>query len=241
MRVQQEPGFVLHRRPYRESSWLVDVLARHYGRLTLLAKGARRTKSKLPGTLQPFQALLLSWAGRGNLPILTAAEAVSYSAPLTGAAVNCGFYMNELVMRLLPSHDAHPGLFDVYAHTFEQIHEKEAQELQLRRFEKTLLKELGYGLALDMAADTREPIDGASRYRYVPERGAFKVGPQEAGGLCVQGSTLLAIANEQWPSRQELVESKRLMRAVLGHFLGERPLHSRRIFIRQSVDKEIDQ
>ncbi|MDH3281571.1 MAG: DNA repair protein RecO C-terminal domain-containing protein, partial [Gammaproteobacteria bacterium] len=118
-----------------------------------------------------------------------------------------------------------------------RLGEPDAQEFQLRRFEKTLLKELGYGLALDTAADTHEPIDEDSHYRYIPERGAFKVNPEEFGGLCVQGSTLLAIAKEEWPSQRELAESKRLMRAVLGHFLGGRRLHSRRIFARQRMDK----
>jgi len=229
---------VLHRRPYSESSWLVDIFSLHYGRLTLLAKGARRTKSKLRGTLQSFQPLLVGWAGKGSLPVVTDAEPVSYSAPLTGSAVNCGFYVNELLIRLLHPHDPHAALFEVYAQTLTRLNGPDAQESQLRRFEKALLKELGYGLALDSAADTQEPIDGESHYRYVPERGAFKINPQDSNGLCVQGSTLLAIAKEEWVNRQELTESKRLMRAVLGHFLRGKPLHSRRMFARQRMAKE---
>ncbi len=237
MRVYQEPGFVLHRRPYRESSWLVEVFALHYGRLTLLAKGARRTKSKLRGPLQSFQPLLVGWAGRGSLPVLTDAEPAAGPRPLAGPAIGCGFYMNELMMRLLPAHDAHPALFEMYSQTVETLSEPVCLESQLRCFEKALLKELGYGLMLDVAADTHEPIDGESRYRYVPERGAFKIAAGDSGGLCVSGSTLQAIAREQWGSQRERRESKQLMRGVLGHFLDGKPLHSRRMFASQSHRK----
>lgn len=230
MRVHQQCAFVLHTRPYSESSWLVEIFSQDFGRLTLIAKGARRTKSKLRGVLLPFQPLLISWSGKGELPVLTHAELASAPLTLTGAALSCGFYVNELLVRLLHRHDPHKTLFRAYADTLNSLSLTGQQETKLRSFEKALLRELGYALAVEADADTQEPIERESMYRYIPEQGAFKVTSTNGKGLCVKGATLLAIAREQWSDPDSLRETKYLMRGVLRHFLGDKPLHSRRLF-----------
>ncbi len=230
MRVHQQPGYVLHTRPYRESSLLVEVFTKDHGRLSLLAKGARQLKSRIRGLLCPFQSLLLSWSGRGELPILTAAEFDQAYAELTGEHRLCGFYVNELLMYLLHRHDPHSRLYDCYRQVVDRLAQSCDYEWSLRIFEKNLLRELGYALNLEYDATTNQAIDPKSSYSYVPEFGAVKVTAGGYNGVIVNGSTLITLHREELADEYAKAECKRLMRVMINRQLGRRVLHSRKLF-----------
>lgn len=226
-RIALEPCFVLHRRPYRESSLLLEIFCAAHGRLGLVARGARRPRSPLRTALEPFRPLLLSWSARGELGTLTGAEPQGRGTGLAGAALAGGFYVNELMLRLLHRHDPHPELFESYRLTLLRLARPAEMEPALRIFEKRLLESIGYGLVLDRAGDSEQGIDAGRRYRYVTDRGpvADAAGREELPA--VRGSTLLALARERFPDAAALHEAKLLMRGVLGAYLGTRPLMSR--------------
>ncbi len=230
MRIHQEPGYVLHTRPYRESSLLVEVFTRNHGRLSLLAKGARRLKSRVRGLLCPFQSLLLNWSGRGDLPILSAAEPDQTYRELTADDRLCGFYINELLMYLLHRYDPHTGLFAHYRQVLDRLTQSSDYEWTLRIFEKHLLRELGYALNLEYEAKTNQPIKPQSQYSYVPEIGAIEAGAGGRHGIVVKGATLIALQREKAANEDVKIECKRLMRAMISRQLGQRVLHSRRMF-----------
>ncbi|MFZ0487305.1 MAG: DNA repair protein RecO [Arenicellales bacterium] len=230
MRVQKEPSFVIHTRPYSETSLYVEMFSRHYGRLTAIAKGARRQKSKFRGVLLPFRPLLGGWSGKGEIPVLTLAEPAQSWTDMRGQSVLCGFYVNELVIRLLHRYDAHPELFDYYADTMSRLRQGGDFEDILRLFEKCLLRELGYAMNLEFDADGHREIDPALRYRYIPHLGAVTEDNHRKGGIPVSGATLRALRDETFTDERELKECKRLMRAMISHQMENRPLYSRKLF-----------
>ena len=233
--MENAPGYVLHSRPWRETSLIVEAFAREHGRVGLVARGARRARSRLRGTLLPFHLLLLSWSGRGELPTLTGADTEGGPVrTLRGRALFSGFYLNELLLKLLPRNDPHPGLFDDYRRALAALGEEgRALDGVLRTFEKRLLDALGYGPTLDRAVDTGAPVSPDRRYRYVPERGPVEAAGAEDGPV-VSGRTLLALAGGRLGGGGDLerAEARRLMRAVLAPHLGPRPLGSRALFRR---------
>jgi DNA repair protein RecO (recombination protein O) len=230
MRVQLEPAYVLHRRPYRETSLLVETLARDHGRVAVVARGARGERSPLRGLLQPFRPLLISWSGRHDLMTLSGAEPAGVCA-LSGRGLLAGFYLNELLTRLLARHDPHSGLFETYEQALLGLGQPGAEEQTLRVFERRLLEVLGYGLALGETDTTGARIEPDRTYRYRLETGAVPAGDGEEG-LPVRGATLLALASGQLADRELSREAKQLMRYVLQHYLGARPLESRALFTR---------
>lgn len=225
-------AYVLHARNYRETSVLLEVFARQHGRVGLVARGARAARSPLRGVLRPFLPLMLSWRGRGELGTLTGAEPDGPVRLAGGAMLAGGFYLNELLIRLLARHDPHPGLFDVYDRTLMHLAEPAAAEPALRLFEKRLLSELGYALALEREAGG-EPVQAGRLYHYHLEEGPVEVERLSEGALGVHGETLLAMASEELGDARVLAEAKRLNRAALAQYLGGRPLRSRDLWRRR--------
>jgi DNA repair protein RecO (recombination protein O) len=170
-RHDDEPAFVLHTYPYRETSIIVEALTATRGRVALVARGARRPRSDLRGVLQSFQPLTLSWTGAGELKTLARAEWRGGLPLLTGSALLCGFYLNELLLKLVPREDAHPRLFDDYEAALRDLASGAEQAPVLRCFELRLLAELGYAMPLTHEVDTGRPIDPDARYYYAFERG----------------------------------------------------------------------
>jgi DNA repair protein RecO (recombination protein O) len=240
MRVQQQPAFVLHHRNFSETSLLLEVYSRRHGRVGLIAKGARRPRSKHRGALKPFQPLLVGWSGRGELMVLTDVEVDGASIDLVGKALYCGFYLNELMVRLLHRHDPHDALYDRYQLTLEGLRGRSNHEAVLRIFEKHLLRELGYGLLLEQERGDRKAVDPDAIYDYVLEQGPVRVRHPELSarvqGVRLRGSSLLGLAAERLEDGTALREAKALMRAALAPHLGDRPLHSRRLFRGQGPD-----
>ena len=228
-RVALQPAYILHRKPYRDTSLLLEIFSRDYGRIGLVARGAQGKRSTLKALLQPFQPLLLSWSGRGELQTLTAAEADGVPRPLVGEALLSGFYLNEILMRLLHRHDGHAELYSGYRRTLNTLSEGREYDWPLRLFERDLLQELGYCLQLTHTADG-ELLEASKCYCYHPEQGPVLAATEQQDCLLVHGSTLLSLDSGQVDDIECRNEAKRLMRTVLQPYLGHRPLASRELF-----------
>lgn len=227
MRVDLQPAYVLHLRPYRETSALVEIFTQDYGRVGLVAKGVRQRRSKAIGLLQPFCPLLLSWVGRSDLVTLTGAEVAGRGPALTGEGLVCAFYLNELLLRLLPRRDPFEALFSVYAHSLPPLANSQQRQQALRLFERDLLTYLGYGLTLTHEADTHRPIDAEQWYSYQLEKGPQRFQSEDLGGMKVRGRTLQALARGELADPVSLHEAKQLLRWLLAFQLGDKPLKSR--------------
>jgi DNA repair protein RecO (recombination protein O) len=226
-RISLAPAWILHRYAWRDSSLLLEVFTRDHGRIGLVARGARAARGRWHNQLQILHPLLLSWVMRGELGTLNGAEPVRGSVPASGRQLFSACYLNELLLRLLSRHDPHPGLFDAYERAIALLPGNEEQAL--RCFEKSLLQELGYGLLLDKEAGSGAPVDAMAIYEYQPERGPVRCAAAGDAGLYLHGSSLLALHHEQPFDRQAGRELKALLRAVLGLYLGARPLRTRTV------------
>lgn len=217
-------AYVLHTRAYRETSLLVDLITAEFGRVSLVARGAKRGKAKISSLLQPFIPLQVSWYGNGELVTLKMVEASGPGYRLLGKAAICGLYLNELLMRLLPKWDPCMVTFANYQQALLQINQK-PQEV-LRRFEKELLTNLGYALQLTIDVETGEGIKADKHYMYDPALGLRAVKEKHVGAL--QGASLIALDNDDYYPEM-LADAKRLMRIVLSYYLGSKKLVTREL------------
>ncbi|HEX7935132.1 MAG TPA: DNA repair protein RecO [Paraburkholderia sp.] len=230
-RIAEQPAFVLHSYPYRETSLIIDVLSRDHGRLALVAKGAKRPHSALRGVLQTFQPLALSWSGKSEMRTLTGAEWVGGMLPLTGGALLCGFYVNELLVKFCAREDPHPQLFHHYVVTMTRLAHDEPPVQVLRSFERVLLRETGYAMALDRTV-ARRAVEADRRYVFDPERGVREASDDlPAQWPVVAGQTLLDMEQDDYHRAQTVAQSKTLMRFLLNTYLGGTPLATRQILI----------
>lgn len=227
-RLEDQPAYVLHTYPYRETSLIVEVFSQEHGRLPLMARGARRPKSAVRGLLLSFQPLALSWFGKNELRTLHSAEWQGGQPLLQGKALICGFYLNELLLKLLHRDDPHEQLFLYYQQTLQELARRTDYAAVLRRFEKRLLQELGYELTLDREAGTGLPVVAGEGYRYVIEHGPVR---QAAGqnGVELRGKTLLDLAADDYSDPVTQQQGKALMRTLINHYLGDQPLHTRQL------------
>ncbi|WP_373322136.1 DNA repair protein RecO [Paraburkholderia adhaesiva] len=233
-RISEQPAFVLHSYPYRETSLIIDVLSRDHGRVALVAKGAKRPHSALRGVLQTFQPLALAWTGKGEVRTLTGAEWVGGMLPLTGDALLCGFYVNELLVKFIAREDPHPELFRHYVVTLTRLAHDEPPVQVLRSFERVLLRETGYALALNRTVN-RKTVVADGRYVFDPERGVRELSDQRdewpAQWPVLSGQTLLDMEEDDYHRPQTVAQSKALMRFLLNTYLGGTPLATRQILI----------
>lgn len=225
-----EQAFVLHSRPYRNTSLILDIFSREHGRLGLIAKGARTPKSALYGVLQPFIPLYIQSGGNGELGVLYKAEPLSGTMMPQGEHLYSGLYLNELLMRLLHRHDPHPELFDCYQKTLISLSRADMPDVVLRYFEIQLLEELGYGLNLIMEDTNGATVQANVMYQYQVDRGPVAVQPANAGNLLVSGSVLLALHERTLTLLEHRQQAKRLMRTVLDFYLGQKPIKSRELY-----------
>jgi len=224
-RVQLQRGYVLHQRPFRDSSLIVEVFTREYGRLTLFAHGVRGSRTRF-ALLQPFRSLLLSWSGRGEAPSLAAAEDAESALPLPASQLMSGFYLNELLLKLLTRADPHPQLFDLYQTTLAALREQAIAEAALRLFEARLLELIGYGLNLAAEADTGEPVRAEAYYYFRPGVHGFVVAEPSAPGA-IAGQVLQELARGGLKGETQLRQARALMRSALDHCLEGRELATR--------------
>ena len=228
MRIEQQPAYVLHARPYRETSLLLECLTREHGRLGVVARGVRGERARLRrAQLEPFQPLAMDLLLRGEMATLTALETVGTSLRLAGDAGLAGLYLNELVVRLTERQDPATPLFDAYAQTLARLAADEPLAWSLRRFERDLLETIGYGLQLQYESDTGEPLQPDGHYRYLVEQGAVRCAASHAQAL--RGSDLLALAQDQSPDNPGLKNLRDLMREVIRFHLGGGELRAWRV------------
>lgn len=222
-------AFILHRWPYQDHSYIVELFTAEFGRKRVLARGARSAKNKWRGALEPFNHIDVQWQGRGDLPSLTQADVVT-SYPLKGHYLYSGFYTNELLQRLLPEHYPAPELFNDYCNTLTLLSEQALLEPVLRRFEWQLLSRLDLGFSWLTDAVTGEPIAAEQLYVFYPEQGFVAVARQPSQALVLTGQELLALADFKLDSELRLKHYKHIMRAALRPHLGNKPLQSRSLF-----------
>lgn len=228
-RAEQEPGFVLHAYPYKETSLIVEVFTRRHGRVGLLARGARRPRSMMRGVLLAFHPLHLSWSASAELGTLMRAEWGGGQKALAGIGLMCGFYINELLLRLLPREDPHEALFDAYGAALARLAENgAAQSAVLRGFERRMLAELGYAPVLDRDAASGAAIEPARHYVYEAERGPVET-RRANGDTVISGRTLLDMAADNYDDSRTREEARRLMRALIAERLGGQALHTRAV------------
>jgi DNA repair protein RecO (recombination protein O) len=228
-RQDNQAVYVLHTYPFKETSLVVELFSQQFGRMAAVAKGARRPHSAMRGMLQSFQMLSGAWSGKNELKTL---HSLDWNAGLTllkGEALMCGFYMNELLLRLLPREDAHENLFEYYANALQTLANSADLATTLRRFELKLLQELGYAVPL-LVDENELEIVLENTYRYEAEYGACELSATKNGVQC-RGKTLLDMARDDYSDAQTQIQSKQLMRYLLAHYLGDKPLHTRQLLI----------
>lgn len=231
-KVDGQPAYVLHSYPFRETSLIVEVFSRDFGRMALLARGARRPRSAIRGLLMAFQPIEIGWAGKGEVLTLMKAEWQGGQPLLSGEALFCGYYLNELLMHLLPREDAHEQLFAHYTKMLARLAADpsgKVREADLRSFEKALLQELGYGLTLNHDS-VGKPILSDAFYTYRMEQGPVRLEHEEAAAQVVIGKTLLDLEAEDFTDPRSRYESKALMRTLMAYYLAGKELETRKIF-----------
>ena len=227
-KAEHEPGFVLHAYPYKETSLVIEAFTRGFGRVGLLARGARRPRSMLRGVLLAFHPLRITWSASAELGTLVSAEWGGARQALSGIGLMCGFYLNELLLRLLPREDPHEALFDAYGAALARLAAGEAQAAVLRSFERRMLAELGYAPVLDRDAASGAAIEPAKHYVYETERGPVETS-RANGDSVISGRTLLDMAADNYQSSRTRDEARRLMRALIAERLAGQTLHTRAV------------
>jgi DNA repair protein RecO (recombination protein O) len=227
-RVWLTPAYVLHQYAYRDSSRIVEAFTRDHGRLSLFARGAAGPKSALRATLRPFQRLLVSWSGKTEACQLVGAEIDGPLNPLPASCLMSGFYLNELLLKLTERCDPHPDIFDSYAQALSALGEPGREEPSLRRFEKRLLEDLGYGLELGRT-DEGLPVSPAGFYRFRAESGPHACVAEAPGA--VHGQSLADLAAEAFDDARSLRDAKRVLRAAIDACLDGRVLKSREVMV----------
>lgn len=233
-RVQLQPAYVLHHRPYRDTSRILELFTRDYGRVTVFARGARGAGGKnqsLISMLQPFNRLLLSWSGGGEAGRLTGAEFDGAYSILPPDRLVSGCYLNELLLKLFARHDSHPDVYSLYAHTLEMLKTAAEPMRPLRLFEKRLLEALGYGLELAVEAGTGAPIEPDFSYYYRLEQGAVRAEGVAEGSLVFSGAALLSLGAEELADTHSCTQARRLLRAAIDRCLEGRELQSRQVMM----------
>jgi DNA repair protein RecO (recombination protein O) len=233
-KVQLQPAYVLHHRPYRDTSRILELFTRDYGRVSVFARGARSARkagTALTSILQPFNRLLVSWSGRGEAGQLTAAEFDGTVSSLPPDRLVSGFYLNELLLKLFARHDGHPDVFSLYGATLEALKVDAEGVRPLRLFEKRLLDALGYGLALAREVEIDRPLEQRYVYRYRFDQGATRIEGVAEGVDIFSGRTLLAVAREDFADPAVCAEARTLLRAALDRCLDGKELQSREVML----------
>ena len=228
-RVQQHPAYLLHYRPFRDTSLLLDVFSRDYGKIALVARGARSQKSRLKGLLRPFMPLKVSWLLRTDLGTLTGAELDGQPLTLGGDSLLSGYYVNEHLLHFLHRYDPQPEVFSTYQQTITQLAVAEPAPV-LRGFEIELLRLLGYAVNVEHEADVDVDLEPALSYEYRVEQGPVRVS-RDSGAMVFSGQELLGIRDQNFDDVAILQAANRLLRNVIAHHLGGKEIKSRKVLI----------
>ncbi len=230
MKVEHTPCYILHRRDYRESSLILEILSREHGRVSLIAKGAKRNKKQQGISYNLYQEYLMSWVSKSELGTLIDVELATIMTSMSPKQMMTGFYMNEIILRLLHKHESHPELFDSYNTTVRELSNNNTDQVLIRYFEKILLQSLGYGVIFDHDLNTGNNIVAEVKYYYKLDFGPTSNGHENGAGIPVSGSTLIDLDNETLADTKNKNEAKSLLRSLLKQHLGEKPLESRKLY-----------
>ena len=238
MRVESEPGFILHTIPYRETSLLVDIFSLNYGRVRCVAKGFRKLNKKgVAKTLFPYTEHHHQWQGRGELKTLIQAEPIQAPVFLKQESLFVGLYVNELLYKLLHQNDPHPSLYRFYHHFMSHLSVSGLDQAELRRFEMLLLEELGYGLVLGSEADSGQAVSAEHLYYYIPDQGLKLIQDQNANKTqALSGADIIALSQGELDKPSVLRTAKQLTRQVIDFYLDGKELNSRELY-RQHILK----
>jgi DNA repair protein RecO (recombination protein O) len=239
VRSELEPAYILHHRPFRDSSQIIDVFSARHGKLALVARGSRAGRSRLKGLLRPFQKLKLSWTLRRDLGTLTGAEVAGPPPALVGDSLLSAYYVNELLLTFLHRHDPQPEIFVEYGQTLDRLSAASDPAHALRGFEIELLRLLGYALDLEYEAGTGELLNDEARYEYRVEEGPVRVSAADSRAG-YSGAELKAIAALDFDSEATLRSANRLLKRVIHFHLGGKELKSRKVLIDLRRDRMRD-
>ncbi len=230
----EDKAYILHTRPYKNTSLLVEAFSKNYGRLSFVVKGAKRNNSPMQGIIEPFNSLYIVWGGRGELKNLYKAEPVPPQIKLTGEFLYAGFYVNELIMYLLHKDEAHSELFLSYQNCLIKLSEKQEPAVILRYFELELLTELGYGVNFKHDAHSGAEIDKNKLYQYDFDLGVSEYRGDDRSVLQISGDTLIALENNNLSNEQQKKQAKQLLRRILEFYLEGRPIKAREFFLQKN-------
>ena len=225
---ENESVYVIHTYPFKETSLIAELFSKNHGRIPVVAKGARRPRSSLRGMLQSFQSFQATWSGQGEIKTLHNIEWCDKFLKIDGNALLCGFYINELIIRLLPREDTHQKLFEFYDYTMKILEKNIDLDITLRRFELNLLQELGYEVPLK-EDENGESIVADKFYIYEAEYGPSEISKTNSG-VKILGQTLLDMAQDVYKEDNTQLQSKQLMRYLINYYLGDKPLNSKKLF-----------
>ncbi|MGB2532437.1 MAG: DNA repair protein RecO [Porticoccaceae bacterium] len=232
MRVESEPGFILHTIPYRETSLLVDLFSLNHGRVRCVAKGFRKPNKKgIAKTLFPYTEHHFHWQGRGELKTLIQADPLQSPVFLKQEALFVGLYTNELLYKLLHQHDPHQPLYHFYHQFMSHLSVSGLDQAELRRFEMLLLEELGYGLVLDTEAETGQAVSAECLYYYIPDQGLKLIQDQSQDNIyALSGADIMALSQGHLEKQSVLRTAKQLTRQVIDFYLDGKELNSRELY-----------
>ena len=232
MRVESEPGFILHTIPYRETSLLVDLFSLNHGRVRCVAKGFRKPNKKgIAKTLFPYTEHHFHWQGRGELKTLIQADPLQSPVFLKQEALFVGLYTNELLYKLLHQHDPHQPLYHFYHQFMSHLSVSGLDQAELRRFEMLLLEELGYGLVLDTEAETGQAVSAECFYYYIPDQGLKLIQDQSQDNIyALSGADIMALGQGHLEKQSVLRTAKQLTRQVIDFYLDDKELNSRELY-----------
>ncbi len=229
-RVQQQSGYILHHRPFRDSSQILDIVTRDHGKIAVVARGSRGAKSRLAGVLRPFLPLKVSWVSKSDLGTLTGAEAAGPPAGMVGDAMLSAFYVNELLLHFLHRYDPQPEIFALYEAVLAALVGTENVAASLRSFELEFLSLLGYAVNLDHEFDGHDALVPDRYYQYRMEQGPVAVERSE-GSMVFKGSVLAGVAQQRFDDPDILRAANRLLREIIGFHLGGKELKSRKVLM----------
>ena len=239
VRSELEPAYILHHRPFRDSSQIIDVFSANHGKIALVARGSRAGRSRLKGVLRPFQKLKLSWTLRRELGTLTGAEVAGPPPVLIGDCLLSAYYVNEPLLTFLHRHDPQPEIFAAYGQALDRLGTIAEPAHALREFEIELLRLLGYALDLEYEAGTGKLLDDEARYEYRVEEGPVRISAADSREG-YSGSELKAIAALDFESDATLRKANRLLKRVIHFHLGGKELKSRKVLIDLRRDRMRD-
>ena len=236
--IEGEPAYLIHQRPYSETSQIINLFSRHYGRVDAIAKGSKRPKSKFKSFLQPFSPILVSWSGRSQLKTLRSVDINSgKQSNVSRKHLMSAFYLNELILSFLTTADPYPDLFDAYSLAINNLSNADSSEIILREFEIELLTEIGYAINFRTEAMSSKKIEPNLLYRFVAGEGFVSSVTSSAREKLMKGSVIHAIDQGDFADPQTLSIAKRIIRESVKYHLSGKELNTKKVV--KSLKKSI--